>query len=67
MILKTLLTQSQSIFSTKKVEDVKVLLCQINPTVGDIEGNTRKIIEIIKSHRDAKFLYSQNYKFVDIL
>ncbi len=56
MILKTLLTQSQSIFSTKKVEDVKVLLCQINPIVGDIEGNTKKIIEIIKSHRDAKIL-----------
>jgi NAD+ synthase (glutamine-hydrolysing) len=38
------------------VEDVKVLLCQINPIVGDIEGNTKKIIEIIKSHRDAKIL-----------
>lgn len=56
MILKTLLTQSQSIFSTKKVENMKVLLCQINPIVGDIEGNTKKIIEIIKSHRDAKIL-----------
>lgn len=56
MILKTLLTQSQSIFSTKKVENVKVLLCQINPIVGDIEGNTKKIIRIIKSHRDAKIL-----------
>lgn len=56
MILKTLLTQSQSTFSTKKVEDVKVLLCQINPIVGDIEGNTKKIIRIIKSHRDAKIL-----------
>lgn len=56
MILKSLLTQSPSIFSKKKVEDVKVLLCQINPIVGDIEGNTKKIIEIIKSHRDAKIL-----------
>jgi len=35
---------------------VKVLLCQINPIVGDIEGNTKKIIRIIKSHRDAKIL-----------
>jgi len=35
---------------------VKILLCQINPIVGDIEGNTKKIIEIIKSHRDAKIL-----------
>ncbi|WPX09049.1 NAD+ synthase [Anaerocellum danielii] len=35
---------------------MKVLLCQINPIVGDIEGNTKKIIEIIKSHRDAKIL-----------
>lgn len=56
MILKSLLTQSPSIFSKKKVEDVKILLCQINPIVGDIEGNTKKIIEIIKSHRDAKIL-----------
>jgi len=56
MILKSLLTQSPSIFSTKKVEDVKVLLCQINPIVGDIEGNTKKLIEIIKSHKNAKIL-----------
>jgi len=35
---------------------VKILLCQINPIVGDIEGNIKKIIEIIKSHRDAKIL-----------
>ncbi|WP_271629096.1 NAD+ synthase [Caldicellulosiruptor sp. DIB 104C] len=35
---------------------MKVLLCQINPIVGDIEGNTKKIIRIIKSHRDAKIL-----------
>lgn len=56
MILKSLLTQSQSTFSTKKVKNVKVLLCQINPIVGDIEGNTKKIIRIIKSHRDAKIL-----------
>ena len=35
---------------------MKILLCQINPIVGDIEGNTKKIIEIIKSHRDAKIL-----------
>jgi len=38
------------------VKNVKVLLCQINPIVGDIEGNTKKIIRIIKSHRDAKIL-----------
>jgi len=56
MILKSLLTQSLNIFSTKKVENVKILLCQINPIVGDIEGNIKKIIEIIKSHRDAKIL-----------
>uniref|UniRef100_A0A7C5V564 Glutamine-dependent NAD(+) synthetase n=1 Tax=Caldicellulosiruptor owensensis TaxID=55205 RepID=A0A7C5V564_9FIRM len=35
---------------------MKILLCQINPIVGDIEGNTKKIIEIIKSHKDAKIL-----------
>lgn len=35
---------------------MKVLLCQINPIIGDIKGNTRKIIEIIKSYRDAKIL-----------
>ncbi|ADL41576.1 NAD+ synthetase [Caldicellulosiruptor obsidiansis OB47] len=35
---------------------MKILLCQINPIVGDIEGNTKKIIEIIKSHADAKIL-----------
>ncbi|WAM33939.1 NAD+ synthase [Caldicellulosiruptor morganii] len=35
---------------------MKILLCQINPIVGDIEGNTKKIIEIVKSHREAKVL-----------
>lgn len=35
---------------------MKVLLCQINPIIGDIKGNTRKIIEIIKRYRDAKIL-----------
>ncbi len=35
---------------------MKVLLCQINPIIGDIKVNTKKIIEIIKTYKDAKIL-----------
>ncbi|AEH50753.1 NAD+ synthase [Pseudothermotoga thermarum] len=32
---------------------MKILLCQINPVVGDVDGNTQKIIDIVRSHKEA--------------
>ena len=35
---------------------MKVVMSQINPIVGDINGNKKKIIEIINSHKDADLI-----------
>ncbi len=35
---------------------MEILLCQINPVVGDVDGNTQKIIDIVRSHKQADLL-----------
>ncbi len=38
---------------------MKIALCQINPTVGDFEGNTNKILAITKKHKSDLFVFPE--------
>lgn len=33
---------------------MRILICQINPTIGDLQGNTKKILDGIKAARELK-------------
>ena len=41
---------------TVKRKNLKLLLCQINPIVGDIGYNAQKMKEIIMQHKDKDIL-----------